>query len=285
MKCSACETEVEDGTAICPNCDAILDMSAFSAEPPSAEDAAQDVGPAKPRPSGAKKPVRKTTGSGKAVKKAGAGASRKSGEVVAVRRMPEAPPRLLKPDPKDQADDIDWRKMSRDAANAPRPDAGPGAPKMLSPEEFLSDTRNFVKALNLPDKLAFAGAAATVASCFLPWKETFDQGDSLGLMSLGAPVFVAAVAVLAAIVIRVRGLAPKVPVMVPWLTQFGAACFCVLWSLVFIKVAWDPTRTKSPIGNAEMWASSPSVGVVLALLFSIATVGGSLLGLKEKPAR
>lgn len=280
MKCESCGTTVKAGTAICPKCDAILDASAFSTEPPTVDGDAAAVGPMKPRPSsGSIKKVKKaTTGSAPVAKKKEDPAT-KYGKF-----MPPAPPRLLKPDPNENPD-IDWRQMSKDAVAQMRPEEKFKAETGTTPEDLMAETKSLVSALGFSDKLAGAGGVATVLSCFLPWKETFDQGDSLGLMSLGAPVFLAALAVVGAIVARVKQLMPKANPMMLWLTQFGSACFCVLWCLVFIKTAWDPTRTRSPIGNAEMWASSPSIGVVLALLFSLAAVGGTLLGLREKPGR
>lgn len=278
MKCDSCGAQVAAGTAICPKCDAILDASAFSTEPPSEP----SIGPMKPRASSSgavKKVKRSPTGSSPAAKKPSAPSS---SSAAASKLMPEAPPRLLKEAPKE---DIDWRKMSRDASNALPAQAKFKAEVGQTPEELLAEGKSLIKLLNFSDKLAAGGAAATVLSSFFPWQETFDQGDVLGLMSLGAPVFVAALGVLTAILVRVKQMAPKANPMALWLSQFGAACFCVLWCLVFIKVAWDPTRTRSPVGNAEMWASSPSIGVVLALLFSFAAVAGTLLGLRDKPTQ
>ena len=285
MKCDSCGTVVKTGTAICPKCDAVLDAGAFSTEPPKAEDSISGVGPVKSRGtgSGAKKVVKKaTTGGQAAVKKAPA-----AGQDAASKYnkfMPPAPPRLLKADPNDNPD-IDWRKMSKDAVAALRPEEKFKAESAATPEELAAETKQLIKSLGFSDKLAAGGSALTVLSSFFPWKETFDNGDSLGLMSLGAPVFLAAIAVLACVIVRVRGMAPKMNPMMLWLTQFGSACFCVLWCLVFIKSAWDPTRTRSPEGNLEMWASSPSIGVVMALGFSAIAVAGSLLGLREKPSR
>jgi hypothetical protein len=282
MKCESCGTVVKTGTAVCPKCDAVLDASAFSTEPPPPEDSISGVGAVKQRGtgSGSKKVVKKktTTGSAPAAKKPADAASKYN------KFMPPAPPRLLKPDPNENPD-IDWRQMSKDAVAQLAPVEKFKAENASTPEELAAEAKQLVKSLGFSDKLAAGGSALTILSSFFPWKETFDNGDSLGLMSLGAPVFLAAIAVLSCVIVRVRGLAKKVNPMMLWLTQFGSACFCVLWCLVFIKSAWDPTRTRSPEGNLEMWASSPSIGVVMALGFSAIAVVGSLLGLREKPSR
>lgn len=279
MKCDSCGTVVKDGTAVCPKCDAILDASAFESGPP------EDVGPAKPRGSstGVKKVKRTATGSGTP-----ASASKKvnvSGS-TGVKMMPAAPPRLLKPKPGEEREDIDWRQMSKDAVKAMGKQAEFKAEvSTATPEELMRETKSLFKSLSFSDKLSAGGGLGVVISCFFPWKETFDNGDSLGLMSLGAPVFFGGLAVLGAVVARVKNMMPKANPMMVWLTQFGSACFCVLWSLVFIKSAIDSTITTSPEGNMKMWASSPSMGVGLAIIFALVAVGGTLLGLREKPQR
>jgi hypothetical protein len=280
MKCDSCGTVVKAGTAVCPKCDAILDMNAFSTEPPPADEA--EPGPMKPRASSTANKKVKRTASG-----TGAPAAKKKEAFASnsVRHMPPAPPRLLKPDPSEVKEDIDWRQMSKDAVAKMKPQEEFKAESAATPEQLAAEAKSLFKNLGFADKIAGGGAVGTILSSFFPWKETFDQGDHLGLMSLGAPVFLAAIAVASAVMIRVKNMMPKANPMTLWLTQFGSACFCVLWCLVFIKTAWDPTRTRSPVGNAEMWASSPSMGVVLALLFSLAAVAGTLLGLREKPQR
>lgn len=172
--------------------------------------------------------------------------------------------------------------MARESANAPR-GAAPPPSDLAAPDEFLNDARYFLRELNFSDKLAFWGGVGVIVSCFFPWKETFEGGEILGLMSLGAAAFAAGVIYVSALVIRVKKFMPRLHALVPWLAQFGSACFVILWCLIFIKLAWDPTITRSPEGNRDMWMSSPSLGVFLALAFAALSVVGTLLGLREKP--
>src|SRR5205823_12198278 len=104
---------------------------------------------------------------------------------------------------------------------------------------------------------------ATVIACFLPFKETVAEGDTLGLLSLGALVFIAHVTIITAITIRVRKAMPRLHALVPWLLQFGAASFSIVWCLVLIRLAVDTTKARALFGNEEVWASKPGVGVVL----------------------
>jgi hypothetical protein len=108
MKCDSCGTVVKTGTAICPKCDAILDAGAFSDAPPP-PDAESSIGTMKPRASsgGVKKVKKATTGSAPTVPRKKEDAASKYGKM-----MPPAPPRLLKPDPSEVKEDIDWRQTS-----------------------------------------------------------------------------------------------------------------------------------------------------------------------------
>ena len=96
-------------------------------------------------------------------------------------------------------------------------------------------------------------------------------------------VFLVSIGVLMAIVIRVRQVMPRLHALIPWLVQFGGACFCIVWCVVYVKVSLDTTVARSPIGNFERSVSQPAFGVFVGLLMSLVTLGGTLLGLKEKP--
>jgi hypothetical protein len=175
----------------------------------------------------------------------------------------------------------DWRArgMSR-AISTPSTDP---TSRMVDPEDVWAESKRFVADLTVADKLAFLGAFAAVGSCFFPWKDTIAEGEVLGLMSLGSVVFGVSLLIIAAIVIRVRRTLPKLHILIPWLIQFSGACFCIVWCLVYVKLSWDSTMARSPIGNFERWVSSPSPGVFIALLMSLMTLGGTLMGLREKP--
>ncbi|WP_395843194.1 hypothetical protein [Archangium violaceum] len=163
------------------------------------------------------------------------------------------------------------------------PYSNTGTGQIVAPEQVIEDFREFVGVLGRSDKIAFAGGVTLIISAFLPWKETAAEGDILGLMSLGLVAVLAAIGILGAIAVRVRRLMPNLNVLVPWLAQLGLSAFCILWCVIFMKISYDATEVPSPMGNATLMNSSPSFGVFLALLGALTSLGGTLLGLKEKP--
>ncbi len=191
--------------------------------------------------------------------------------------MPEAPQRRIKPAPDPAAEDWHVEKSERVAA------VQRGESQVLDPEEAMADARNFFVALSLSDRIAFGAGIATLIACFLPWRETVDEGDSLGLLSLGALVAIASVVLLAAIVIRVQKAMPRLNALVPWLMQFGASAFSIVWCLVLIKLAVNTQKARALYGNEEVWTSKPGIGVLIALVTAIAAFAGTLMGLREKP--
>jgi hypothetical protein len=195
--------------------------------------------------------------------------------------MPEAPPRKLKEEPRPVAPEDDWRAEARKVGRA-APVAKPKS-EYVDPDDFMTEVKGFLVELTLSDRIAFWSALGVVFSCFMPWKETAISGDELGLMTLGAPVFGVGIAMIVALVIRVKKAMPNLHAVIPWLVQFGAGCFCIVWSLVYVKLAWDSTIARSPVGNFEMWASKPSFGVFVAMIAASAALGGTLMGLREKP--
>ena len=263
MKCPSCNTDVAEDAAICPSCDHILDPSLFSDEPPP-----------DPKPkAGVKKAVKRPGTSPSAAKKA---APKKE---APKRMMPDAPGRKVRTPPEQRAPVEDWHE-------APRPRADPvlgGPSQALDPEEAMSDARNFLVALTFSDRLAFWGGVATLFACFLPWKETAVDGESIGLLSLGALVFVANIALLGVVVVRTRKMMPKVHALVPWMVQFGASSFSIIWCLILIKLSVNTLKARALYGNEEVWTSKPGAGVILAVLTSIVALGGTLMGLREKP--
>jgi hypothetical protein len=264
MKCPSCGTAVAEDAAVCPQCDHILDPSLFADEP----------APARKPKTGAKTVKRSggapSTGAGK---KAGA---KKEGPR---RMMPDAPGRKLKTPPEQRAPVEDWHAPAR-----PRMDPQiQNQVNAFDPEEGMGDARNFIVALSMSDKIAFFGACLTLVACFLPFREQVGEEESLGILSLGALVFVAMVALVGAIVIRVRKIMPRLNALVPWLVQFGTSSFSIVWCLVLIKLAVNTTKARAVYGNEEVWVSKPGAGVVLALVTSIAAFTGTLMGLREKP--
>ncbi len=286
MKCPSCGELVEDGVAICPKCDAVVDPSMFDNKPPEEDGPTQPAArPLRTGAPGAKKPLPKRPASGAVPRRTG-NTGVKAAVKPAVKKdrpggqgMPDAPVRMLR---EPQAPRADWRVKDDPNRRVPVPTSQSGY-HMVDPEDFWSDVKSFVAELTLPDKLAFIGAFCAMISCFFPWKDTITDGDILGLMSLGAAVFGVTLVIIVAIIIRVRKVMPALHALVPWLIQFGGSCFCIVWCLVYIKLALDTTMARSPIGNFERWVSSPSAGVYIALMMSVMMLAGTLMGLKEKP--
>jgi hypothetical protein len=279
---------VADDAAICPKCDAVVDMSLLDNKPPEADGPTEPR--AKPIAGGMKKkrPVTSASGSAPAVRRSvNSPDPRPSGSKPAVKRagggpgMPDAPVRKVR---EKVAPTEDWHVKDEPRVPAAQR-AGLSNNQMMDPEDFWGELKHFVLDLSMADKLAFLGSVAALISCFFPWKDTITEGEILGLMSLGAAVFGVSVLIIVAIVIRVRKVMPALHALIPWLIQFGGACFCIVWCLVYVKLSWDSTMARSPIGNFERWVSSPSPGVFIALLMSVMTLGGTLMGLKEKPGR
>jgi hypothetical protein len=154
--------------------------------------------------------------------------------------------------------------------------------KIVAPEEVISDARAFVHELTRSDKITFAGAAAIIISCFLPWKETAEDGEILGLLSIGVVALLGGAAIIAAIAVRVRRTLPGLHPLAPWVIQLGVSIFCIFFTLVAIRLASDSTVVASPIGNQMVENSSASLGVFLALLGALGALTGSLMGLKER---
>ncbi|WPB73520.1 hypothetical protein KYC5002_31255 [Archangium violaceum] len=158
-----------------------------------------------------------------------------------------------------------------------------GTGQIVAPEQVIEDFRDFVGVLGRSDKIAFAGGATILISAFLPWKETAEDGEILGLMSLGLLAVLAAIGIIGAITVRVRRFMPHLNALVPWVAQLGLSVFTILWCIVFMKLSYDATEVPSPMGNATIMNSTPSFGVFLGLLGALTSLAGSLMGLKEKP--
>lgn len=181
-----------------------------------------------------------------------------------------------------ELDDADPRKRLSPPAPSPRGRPPPNTGNIVAPEELLSDAREFVGELSRSDKIAFGGACLIAVSCFLPWKETAAEGEILGLMSMGVGALLGAVVIISAIFVRVRRTMPKLNPLVPWMVQLSVAFFCIIYSVVFMRVALDSNEVPSAIGNQMIMNSSPSFGVFLGLLGALVALVGSLLGLKER---
>lgn len=295
LNCPGCGSKVADNTSICSVCDYIIDGSFLSAEPPAdnSEDEAVDEAEEQPRRNAPPARPKGRSGSRTAapadsestnirsmddiVRSAPPRAARPAGSRSTPSARAAPPPRRAPPPPVEQPPVDDgpdpWDREAR---------ASGEGNVVADPEEIIRDAKELFSLLHGGDKLAFWGAATVVLSCFLPWKETAAEGDVLGLMSMGVIAAVLAIIVMTAISMRVKGSLERVNPVVPWMGQLVCAFVCLVWCVIYIKVSSDTTRVPSAIGNAEVMNSSPSMGVFIAVLGSLASLGGTLLGLKGK---
>jgi hypothetical protein len=267
MQCPSCNEEIDDGVAICPHCDAVVDPSAFDDSPRPSKPAA----PKRPATKSGVKPVAKKPLSG----------AKKS---VARPKRPAPKPEAAEPlakagnaagDWRSKVDPEDWNQMPA----SQREPAQFQADKGIDPDDFIGGIRLFVDSLSAGDKLAFFGAVATLLSCFFPWKETVADGDVLGLGGPGLVTFLMGCLTLVVLTLRVNKTL-KVNELLLWAAQLGTLSLGVLWALVSITQSWDPTLARSMEGNQEVWVSKPSFGVILAVLSGGLTGFGTVLGLK-----
>ncbi len=154
-----------------------------------------------------------------------------------------------------------------------------------TPETLLADIKAFIGGLGTADKLAFIGSALTVLMAFFPWKETRDDGEVIGLLSLGLPAVLAAVVTMVAVGARDQRSLPGFSPALLWMGQLGSVCVSLIWCLVFIKLSWDSQEVPALIGNENVVAlSRPAMGVYLSLVTEAIALAGTLMGVKERPA-
>ncbi|WP_426753085.1 hypothetical protein [Myxococcus sp. Y35] len=288
LNCPGCGSKVAANTSICPDCDYIIDGSFLSGGPSAdapeeSTDAAEDPrrvakpAPRRPRPAPGRSGSRP------------AAAAPPNADATNIRSMDE----VVRSAPQQRAARSGAARPAPRKAPAPAPEPVSSADPwnrsddleessggVADPDELIRDAKELFSQLHGGDKVAFWGSALVLLSCFLPWKETAVDGDVLGLMSLGAVAFVLSIGMMTAVTIRVKGSLPNVNPVVPWMGQLIASIVCLIWCGIYIKVSSDTTMVPTPIGNSEMMNSSPSFGVYVAILGSLAALGGTLLGLK-----
>lgn len=323
LKCPGCGTKVADGTAICPSCDYIIDASFISTSSPQRSlldeeneeptGALPPIAPPPPRTvrtnSGTRgTPVRVTTAPGVRPKTNPGTGSRQAAPVddgdTNIRSMDEimrnAPPRAssargvpaVRPGsapgprsaPPSRQTELDPSDVNY-VPSRPPPSSVQHTGQIMAPEELAADFKDFIGELGRNDKITFFSALAVILSAFLPWKETAEDGDILGLMSLGLIAVLGAGGIVGAITVRVRNIMPRLNVIVPWMAQLSLSIFCILWCIVFMKISTDSTEVPSSVGQEIIRNSSPSFGSFLALMASLGCLAGTVLGMKERPER
>jgi hypothetical protein len=287
MKCTSCKKNVADDAAVCPYCDAVLDASLYDAAPPEDDDAPPPPRKAAPKPGvrpGVKPGVKPGTKPG--VKKVGT----KPG-APAVKKKPSS--NIAKTDEEYEQEAIaekkekaanDWRNQISEADWKENQGKAPEkfvANKAMDPELAMGATKQYLWELPLADKLALLGTSMLLISTFFPWKETVAEGDVLGILSSGIVVTILSSLAVAGIIIRTRKTMPTLNPLLPWVAQLGCVGISALWCLVYIKLSWDSTLAQSSVGNYQVWVSKPAFGLIFGVLASIASIVGTIFGLKD----
>jgi hypothetical protein len=258
MRCPTCKAEVPASAAICAHCDHILDPASFDAEarPPAA-----------PKASGPR---------------AGQGAgntSNRAARPAKAKRLPPSQP--VAPQSKG-----DWRAAlskedwEQDELGSTKPPPEPVL-RPMDVDATLRDWRDFIFAMGTADKIAFFGIIGMLLACFFPWRETVREGEVLGVASRGFLVFLLAAVAQASIVVRVRKLFPKRPVIMLWAVQLGAIGVAELVSLILLVTSFNSKLVVARFGNEMVWASKPSFGVILAIAAGAVAAFGTVIGLKD----
>lgn len=273
MMCPACNAEVDDNAAVCPECDNVLDASLYDVSAPS-EDAPPAPPPRRAAPKsgarpGVKRPPTRPGAAPVKKKPAARPAPRKAAD------DDDAPPPPKKADWRDQLSEEDWKEYGG------KEPAKFVVDKTLDANDAMVQTKQYLAELSLADKLALGGTSLLLLATFLPWKETVAEGDVLGVFSSGILVTVLAGLALAGIIVRTRKAMPDINPLLPWIAQLGCVGVSGAWCLIYMAMSWDPTLARSPIGNYEVWVSKPAFGLILALLAGITSVVGTIFGLKD----
>ena len=277
MKCTSCKKTVADDTSVCPYCDTVLDPSLLDASPPE-----ENTGPARraiPKPGvskpGTKPPLKKvgTKPAQPAVKKRSSNMPRSEAEEDALQAQEKQ--EKAAGDWRNQISEEDWK------ANAGKAPEKFVANKAMDPEAAMGETKRYLLALSMADKIALLGTSLLLISTFFPWKETVAEGDVLGILSSGILVTILSSMAVAGIIIRTRKTMPTLNPLYPWIAQLGCVGISALWCLVYMAMAWDSTKAMSTVGNYQVWVSKPVFGLIFAVLAAICSLVGTVFGLKD----
>lgn len=275
MKCPSCENDVADDAAVCPHCDAVLDPSLLDAAPPP-DDGDDAPPPPRARPASKGPPRRPGAKPATGARPGAPKKKRPPGARPAPRRAETPPPAPKKDDWRSQISEEDWKASQ--VAERPAFEVE----RTLDAEDWMTQTRHYLLALPIADKLALFGTAVMTLCTFLPWRETVSHGEQLGVFTTGALVTLASGAALTGVIVRTRKLMPNLNPLVPWVAQLGLVGAAAVWCLFDATVlSWDSTLAQSRIGNFQMWTSKPSFGLIGALLSGMVSLLGTVFGLKD----
>lgn len=288
VNCPQCQAKVPSGAAICPACDQILDESFLDGES-EAEPAPAPKPAVRRRPAGASRP----TGAGRAatgMNRAMTGAIRSARPSDEQEQEPEPENTNPGPPPREAPR---WNGADDYVADD-RPSAVDN-----EFEKSVDDIKDYVTGLELGDKVALGSAVFTLFCTLLPWQEvlvptavgSFTNESFIGILNLGTLTFLLACATVGLLVVRTRSLFPQFnPVMV-WSAQLGTTGANIFWCLLCIlhyarqadaSVLEAMAGSQLKLATGAPPAASPEIGLFLALLGCLGSLGGALLGLRSK---
>ncbi|MCL2012089.1 MAG: hypothetical protein FWG75_04795 [Cystobacterineae bacterium] len=295
MRCPECGAQAADDAAFCPKCDHILDPSLFLDElPAETPDHSHPRGNPRGNPrthSRAQTPQpmsddtnpraqlsqlksddtnpRAQLPKPRAKPSSPSGAdSRQSSRAKPSKQSPESPQERPadSPPPSNEALAEQWL--------AQRPEKS----DFNEAEMLLSSLKTDFLAQSGPDKLLLISALGMIFSCFFQWQNLERSGEVLGFLSLGALIVPLAIASAGGMLWRKRihGSFP----LFPWLLQGLSGLAAILLCLVLAKVFWVSQSAAELLGPAAE-SSTPSLGLLMGLIFSLLNLAATGLGLKQ----
>jgi len=142
---------------------------------------------------------------------------------------------------------------------------------------LLNSLKTDFLALPGSDKLMIVGALGMVLSCFFPWKTLEYSGEVLGFLSWGVLIVPMAIGSVVGMLWRNRSY--EAFPLLPWLLQGLSGLMAVVFCLVLAKMFWV-SKPASALPEALIESSTPSLGLVLGLIFAVINLTGTGFGFK-----
>lgn len=200
-------------------------------------------------------------------------------EDAPVRQKPPAkrPSRARKPASvaSAQGDDVRYGTQRNPAAREPSETAT--AATLGDPFEQLRDIATSFRKLHFEDKLTTASAALLVLASFFPWRST-DDGDDLGILTVGFVTAACGVGVLSAVWLRSSGkLLGMLRRMLP-LAVLGLGGLAAVIAITFALTA----RQRMVRTGVAIMVAEPDFGAYLAIMAATGVLVGAFLARKHE---
>lgn len=260
MRCPECGELAPEGTAICQNCNEILDPSFLEGDDGPAAGERTDVGPPPTMPAPGRGPAR-----------------------------PARPPNAPRPNPARG----NWNpKQDREPGG---PAAGfavargtylDDAPKQRAPDALEEARRSaqdlgaFFRGLPAVDRWASGAAAALLAAMALPWRWTKADDEVIGLVAAWPSALLAA-AVLAIVYLKARRADARQERTLQ-LAQVAAALLACLHSGWCLRAFADTRLVRAAGKGVAMVQSAPQPALYLGLAFAAVAFLASAFGAIER---